>query len=135
MTTNDKIEVIFYNDFRRTTVKVKQVNPAIVVDEQGNEYFYNDHVLYDEEEDVKRRRIRSRRLITMTLMTRIDMMFDYKDIEDLKKIYDYITGTEFITDGYSDEEVETYLTDKINESMEDMDYDQLAELYNFVARM
>lgn len=135
MTTNDKIEVIFYNDFRRTTVKVSQVNPAIVVDEQGNEYFYNDHVLYDEEEDVKRRRIRSRRLITMTLMTRIDMMFDYKDIEDLKKIYDYITGTEFITDGYSDEEVETYLTDKINESMEDMDYDQLAELYNFVARM
>lgn len=135
MTTNDKIEVIFYNDFRRTTVKVKQVNPVIVVDEQGNEYFYKDHVLYDEEEDVKRRRIRSRRLITMTLMTRIDMMFDYKDIEDLKKIYDYITGTEFITDGYSDEEVETYLTDKINESMEDMDYDQLAELYNFVARM
>lgn len=135
MTTNDKIEVIFYNDFRRTTVKVKQVNPVIVVDEQGNEYFYKDHVLYDEEEDVKRRRIRSRRLITMTLMTRIDMMFDYKDIEDLKKIYDYITGNEFITDGYSDEEVETYLTDKINESMEDMDYDQLAELYNFVARM
>lgn len=135
MTTNDKIEAIFYNDFRRTTVKVKQVNPVIVVDEQGNEYFYEDHVLYDEEEDVKRRRIRSRRLITMTLMTRIDMMFDYKDIEDLKKIYDYITGTEFITDGYSDEEVETYLTDKINESMEDMDYDQLAELYNFVARM
>ena len=23
MTTNDKIEVIFYNDFRRTTVKVQ----------------------------------------------------------------------------------------------------------------
>lgn len=63
------------------------------------------------------------------------MMFDYKDIEDLKKIYDYITGTEFVNDGYSDEEVEAYLIDKINEFMEDMDYDQLAELYNFVARM
>lgn len=134
MTTNDKIEVIFYNDFRRTTVKVKQVNPVIVVDEQGNEYFYKDHVLYDEEEDVKGEEF-SLEDDYDDLMTRIDMMFDYKDIEDFKKIYDYITGTEFITDGYSDEEVEAYLTDKINESMEDMDYDQLAELYNFVARM
>ena len=134
MTTNDKIEVIFYNDFRRTTVKVKQVNPAIVVDEQGNEYFYKDHVLYDEEEDVKGEEF-SLEDDYDDLMTRIDMMFDYKDIEDFKKIYDYITGIEFITDGYSDEEVEAYLMDKINEFMEDMDYDQLAELYNFVARM
>lgn len=134
MTTNDKIEVIFYNDFRRTTVKVQQVNPAIVVDEQGNEYFYKDHVLYDEEEDVKGEEF-SLEDDYDDLMTRIDMMFDYKDIEDFKKIYDYITGTEFANDGYSDEEVEAYLTDKINESMEDMDYDQLAELYNFVARM
>lgn len=134
MTTNDKIEVIFYNDFRRTTVKVKQVNPAIVVDEQGNEYFYKDHVLYDEEEDAKGEEF-SLEDDYDDLMTRIDMMFDYKDIEDFKKIYDYITGTEFVNDGYSDEEVEVYLTDKINESMEDMDYDQLAELYNFVARV
>lgn len=134
MTTNDKIEVIFYNDFRRTTVKVKQVNPAIVVDEQGNEYFYKDHVLYDEEEDTKGEEF-SLEDDYDDLMTRIDMMFDYKDIEDFKKIYDYITRTEFVNDGYSDEEVEVYLTDKINESMEDMDYDQLAELYNFVARV
>lgn len=134
MTTNDKIEVIFYNDFRRTTVKVQQVNPAIVVDEQGNEYFYKDHVLYDEEEDVKGEEF-SLEDDYDDLMTRIDMMFNYKDIEDLKKIYDYITGTEFVNDGYSDEEVEAYLTDRINESMENMDYDQLAELYNFVARM
>lgn len=132
MTTNDKIEVIFYNDFRRTTVKVKQVNPAIVVDEQGNEYFYKNHILYDEEEDVKGEEFS---LDYDDLMARIDIMFDYKDIEDFKKIYDYITGTEFVNDGYSDEEVEAYLTDKINESMEDMDYDQLAELYNFVAKM
>lgn len=134
MTTNDKIEVIFYNDFRRTTVKVKQVNPVIVVDEQGNEYFYKDHVLYDEEEDVKGEEF-SLEDDYDDLMTRIDIIFDYKDIEDLKKIYNYITGTEFVNDGYDDEEVEAYLTDKINESMEDMDYDQLAELYNFVARM
>lgn len=134
MTTNDKIEVIFYNDFRRTTVKVKQVNPAIVVDKEGNEYLYKDHVLYDEEEDVKGEEF-SLEDDYDDLMTRIDMMFDYKDIEDFKKIYDYITGTEFVNDGYSDEEVEAYLMDKINESMEDMDYDQLAELYNFVARM
>ena len=133
MTTNDKIEVIFYNDFRRTTVKVQQVNPAIVVDKEGNEYFYKDHVLYDEEEDVKGEEF-SLEDDYDDLMTRIDMMFDYKDIEDFKKIYDYITGTEFVNDGY-DEEMEAYLTDKINESMEDMDYDQLAELYNFVARM
>lgn len=134
MTTNDEIEVFFYNDFRRTTVKVKQVNPAIVVDEQGNEYFYKDCVLYDEEEDAKGEEF-SLEDDYDDLMTRIDMMFDYKDIEDFKKIYDYITGTEFVNDGYSDEEVEAYLTDKINESMEDMDYDQLAELYNFVAKM
>lgn len=129
MTTNDKIEVIFYNDFRRTTVKVKQVNPAIVVDEQGNEYFYKDCVLYDEEEDAKGEEF-SLEDDYDDLMTRIDMILD-----DLKKIYDYITETEFVNDGYSDEEVEAYLTDKINESMEDMDYDQLAELYNFVAKM
>lgn len=134
MTTNDKIEVIFYNDFRRTTVKVQQVNPAIVVDEQGNQYFYKDHVLYDKEEDTKGEEF-SLEDDYDDLMTRIDMMFDYKDIEDFKKIYDYITGNEFVNDGYSDEEVEAYLTDKINESMEDMDYDQLAELYNFVAKM
>lgn len=134
MTTNDKIEVIFYNDFRRTTVKVKQVNPAIVVDKEGNEYLYKDHVLYDEEEDVKGEEF-SLEDDYDDLMTRIDIIFDYKDIEDFKKIYDYITGNEFVNDGYNDEEVEAYLTDKINESMEDMDYDQLAELYNFVARM
>lgn len=134
MTTNDKIEVIFYNDFRRTTVKVKQVNPAIVVDKEGNEYLYKDHVLYDEEEDVKGEEF-SLEDDYDDLMTRIDIIFDYKDIEDFKKIYDYITGNEFVNDGYSDEEVEAYLMDKINESMEDMDYDQLAELYNFVARI
>ena len=134
MTTNDKIEVILYNDFRRTTVKVLQVNPAIVVDEQGNKYFYKDHVLYDDEENVKGEEF-SLEDDYDDLMTRIDMMFDYKDIEDFKKIYNYITGAEFVTDGYSDEEIEAYLTDKINESMEDMDYDQLAELYNFIARM
>lgn len=134
MTTNDKIEVIFYNDFRRTTVKVKQVNPAIVVDKEGNEYLYKDHVLYDEEEDVKGEEF-SLEDDYDDLMTRIDIIFDYKDIEDFKKIYDYITGTEFANDGYDKEEVEAYLMDKINESMEDMDYDQLAELYNFVARM
>lgn len=104
------------------------------MDEQGNEYFYKDHVLYDEEEDAKGEEF-SLEDDYDDLMTRIDMMFDYKDIEDFKKIYDCITRTEFVNDGYSDEEAEAYLTDKINESMEDMDYDQLAELYNFVARM
>ena len=51
MTTNDKIEVMFYSNRRRVELTVKQVNPAILVDEQGKEYSYKDHELFESNDE------------------------------------------------------------------------------------
>lgn len=51
MTTNDKIEVMFYSNRRRVELTVKQVNPTILVDEQGKEYFYKGYELFESNDE------------------------------------------------------------------------------------
>lgn len=134
MTTNDKIEVMFYSNRRRVELTVKQVNPAILVDEQGKEYSYKDCELFESNDED-----------TYPVGCDFDFESCYSDLydevadriseldfEQLKKVYEKISGNEYrsILDDEDDER--EYYEEKIFEDLQSLDYDGLAEVYNFI---
>lgn len=134
MTTNDKIEVMFYSNRRRAELTVKQVNPTILVDEQGKEYFYKDYELFESNDED-----------TYPVGCDFDLESCYSDLydevadriseldfEQLKKVYEKINGNEYrsILDDEDDER--EYCEEKIFEDLQSLDYDGLAEVYNFI---
>lgn len=137
MTTNDKIEVMFYSNRRRVELTVKQVNPTILVDEQGKEYSYKDCELFESNDED-----------TYPVGCDFDLESCYSDLydevadriseldfEQLKKVYEKINGNEYrsILDDEDDEDDEReYCEEKIFEDLQSLDYDGLAEVYNFI---
>ena len=135
MTTNDKIEVMFYSNRRRAELTVKQVNPTILVDEQGKEYSYKDCELFESNDED-----------TYPVGCDFDLESCYSDLydevadriseldfEQLKKVYEKINGNEYrsILDDEDDER--EYCEEKIFEDLQSLDeYDDLAEVYNFI---
>lgn len=138
MTTNDKIEVMFYSNRRRAELTVKQVNPTILVDEQGKEYSYKDCELFESNDED-----------TYPVGCDFDFESCYSDLydevadriseldlEQLKKVYKKINGNEyrFILDDEDDER--EYCEEEILEDLQSLDeydeYDDLAEVYNFI---
>lgn len=134
MTTNDKIEVMFYSNRRRAELTVKQVNPTILVDEQGKEYSYKDCELFESNDED-----------TYPAGCDFDLESCYSDLydevadriseldfEQLKKVYEKINGNEYrsILDDEDDER--EYCEEKIFEDLQSLDYDGLAEVYNFI---
>lgn len=135
MTTNDKIEVMFYSNRRRAELTVKQVNPTILVDEQGKEYSYKDCELFESNDED-----------TYPVGCDFDFESCYSDLydevadriseldfEQLKKVYEKINGNEYrsILDDEDDER--EYCEEKIFEDLQSLDkYDDLAEVYNFI---
>lgn len=135
MTTNDKIEVMFYSNRRRVELTVKQVNPTILVDEQGKEYFYKDCELFESNDED-----------TYPVGCDFDFESCYSDLydevadriseldlEQLKKVYEKINGNEYhsILDGEYDKR--EYCEEEIFEDLQSLDkYDDLAEVYNFI---
>ncbi len=134
MTTNDKIEVMFYSNRRRAELTVKQVNPTILVDEQGKEYFYKGYELFESNDED-----------TYPVGCDFDLESCYSDLydevadriseldfEQLKKVYEKINGNEYrsILDDEDDER--EYCEEKIFEDLQSLDYDGLAEVYNFI---
>lgn len=134
MTTNDKIEVMFYSNRRRVELTVKQVNPTILVDEQGKEYFYKGYELFESNDED-----------TYPVGCDFDLESCYSDLydevadriseldfEQLKKVYEKINGNEYrsILDDEDDER--EYCEEKIFEDLQSLDYDGLAEVYNFI---
>lgn len=134
MTTNDKIEVMFYSNRRRVELTVKQVNPTILVDEQGKEYFYKGYELFESNDED-----------TYPAGCDFDLESCYSDLydevadriseldfEQLKKVYEKINGNEYrsILDDEDDER--EYCEEKIFEDLQSLDYDGLAEVYNFI---
>lgn len=135
MTTNDKIEVMFYSNRRRVELTVKQVNPTILVDEQGKEYSYKDCELFESNDED-----------TYPVGCDFDFESCYSDLydevadriseldfEQLKKVYEKINGNEYrsILDDEDDER--EYCEEKIFEDLQSLDkYDDLAEVYNFI---
>lgn len=137
MTTNDKIEVMFYSNRRRAELTVKQVNPTILVDEQGKEYSYKGYELFESNDED-----------TYPVGCDFDLESCYSDLydevadriseldfEQLKKVYEKINGNEYrsILDDEDDEHEEhEYCEEKIFEDLQSLDYDGLAEVYNFI---
>lgn len=135
MTTNDKIEVMFYSNRRRAELTVKQVNPTILVDEQGKEYFYKGYELFESNDED-----------TYPVGCDFDLESCYSDLydevadriseldfEQLKKVYEKINGNEYrsILDDEDDER--EYCEEEIFEDLQSLDeYDDLAEVYNFI---
>lgn len=135
MTTNDKIEVMFYSNRRRVELTVKQVNPTILVDEQGKEYSYKDCELFESNNED-----------TYPVGCDFDFESCYSDLydevadriseldlEQLKKVYEKINGNEYrsILDDEDDER--EYCEEEIFENLQSLDkYDDLAEVYNFI---
>ncbi|MFR7592564.1 MAG: hypothetical protein ACLUVC_14070 [Longibaculum sp.] len=134
MTTNDKIEVMFYSNRRRVELTVKQVNPTILVDERGKEYFYKGYELFESNDED-----------TYPAGCDFDLESCYSDLydevadriseldfEQLKKVYEKINGNEYrsILDDEDDER--EYCEEKIFEDLQSLDYDGLAEVYNFI---
>lgn len=131
MTTNDKIEVMFYSNRRRVELTVKQVNPTILVDEQGKEYFYKDYELFESNDED-----------AYPVGCDFDLESCYSDLydevadriseldfEQLKKVHEKINGNEYrsILDDEDDER--EYCEEK---DLQSSDYDNLAEVYNFI---
>lgn len=134
MTTNDKIEVMFYSNRRRVELTVKQVNPTILVDEQGKEYFYKGYELFESNDkdaypagcDFDLESCYS------DLYDEVADRISELDFEQLKKVYEKINGNEYrsILDDEDDER--EYCEEKIFEDLQSLDYDGLAEVYNFI---
>lgn len=135
MTTNDKIEVMFYSNRRRVELTVKQVNPTILVDEQGKEYFYKDCELF-ESNDENEYPVGCDFDLESCYSDLYDEVADRiseLDLEQLKKVYKKINGNEYrsILDDEDDER--EYCEEEIFEDLQSLDkYDDLAEVYNFI---
>lgn len=134
MTTNDKIEVMFYSNRRRVELTVKQVNPTILVDEQGKEYFYKGYELF-ESNDENEYPVGCDFDLESCYSDLYDEVADRiseLDFEQLKKVYEKINGNEYrsILDDEDDER--EYCEEKIFEDLQSLDYDGLAEVYNFI---
>lgn len=134
MTTNDKIEVMFYSNRRRVELTVKQVNPTILVDEQGKEYFYKGYELF-ESNDENEYPVGCDFDLESCYSDLYDEVADRiseLDLEQLKKVYEKINGNEYrsILDDEDDER--EYCEEKIFEDLQSLDYDGLAEVYNFI---
>lgn len=134
MTTNDKIEVMFYSNRRRVELTVKQVNPTILVDEQGKEYFYKGYELFESnDEDVYPAGCDfDLESCYSDLYDEVADRISELDFEQLKKVYEKINGNEYrsILDDEDDER--EYCEEKIFEDLQSLDYDGLAEVYNFI---
>lgn len=134
MTTNDKIEVMFYSNRRRAELTVKQVNPTILVDEQGKEYSYKSYELF-ESNDENEYPVGCDFDLESCYSDLYDEVADRiseLDFEQLKKVYEKINGNEYrsILDDEDDER--EYCEEKIFEDLQSLDYDGLAEVYNFI---
>lgn len=134
MTTNDKIEVMFYSNRRRAELTVKQVNPAILVDEQGKEYSYKDCELFEsnDEDAYPAGCDFDLESCYSDLYDEVADRISELDFEQLKKVYEKINGNEYrsILDDEDDER--EYCEEKIFEDLQSLDYDGLAEVYNFI---
>lgn len=134
MTTNDKIEVMFYSNRRRVELTVKQVNPTILVDEQGKEYFYKGYELFESnnENEYPVGCDFDLESCYSDLYDEVADRISELDFEQLKKVYEKINGNEYrsILDDEDDER--EYCEEKIFEDLQSLDYDGLAEVYNFI---
>lgn len=134
MTTNDKIEVMFYSNRRRVELTVKQVNPTILVDEQGKEYFYKGYELFESNDEDMHPAGCDFDLESCysDLYDEVADRISELDFEQLKKVYEKINGNEYrsILDDEDDER--EYCEEKIFEDLQSLDYDGLAEVYNFI---
>lgn len=134
MTTNDKIEVMFYSNRRRVELTVKQVNPTILVDEQGKEYSYKDCELFEsnDEDAYPAGCDFDLESCYSDLYDEVADRISELDFEQLKKVYEKINGNEYrsILDDEDDER--EYCEEKIFEDLQSLDYDGLAEVYNFI---
>lgn len=134
MTTNDKIEVMFYSNRRRAELTVKQVNPTILVDEQGKEYSYKDCELFEsnDEDAYPAGCDFDLESCYSDLYDEVADRISELDFEQLKKVYEKINGNEYrsILDDEDDER--EYCEEKIFEDLQSLDYDGLAEVYNFI---
>lgn len=134
MTTNDKIEVMFYSNRRRAELTVKQVNPTILVDEQGKEYSYKDCELFEsnDEDAYPAGCDFDLESCYSDLYDEVADRISELDFEQLKKVYKKINGNEYrsILDDEDDER--EYCEEKIFEDLQSLNYDGLAEVYNFI---
>lgn len=135
MTTNDKIEVMFYSNRRRVELTVKQVNPTILVDEQGKEYFYKGYELFESnnENEYPVGCDFDLESCYSDLYDEVADRISELDLEQLKKVYKKINGNEYrsILDDEDDER--EYCEEEIFEDLQSLDkYDDLAEVYNFI---
>ena len=135
MTTNDKIEVMFYSNRRRVELTVKQVNPTILVDEQGKEYFYKDCELF-ESNDENEYPVGCDFDLESCYSDLYDEVADRiseLDLEQLKKVYKKINGSEYCSILDDEDDEREYCEEEIFEDLQSLDkYDDLAEVYNFI---
>lgn len=135
MTTNDKIEVMFYSNRRRVELTVKQVNPAILVDEQGKEYSYKDCELF-ESNDENEYPVGCDFDLESCYSDLYDEVADRiseLDFEQLKKVYEKINGNEYCSILDDEDDEREYCEEEIFEDLQSLDeYDDLAEVYNFI---
>ena len=135
MTTNDKIEVMFYSNRRRVELTVKQVNPAILVDEQGKEYSYKDCELFESnnENEYPVGCDFDFESCYSDLYDEVADRISELDLEQLKKVYEKINGNEYRSILDDDEDEREYCEEEIFEDLQSLDkYDDLAEVYNFI---
>lgn len=135
MTTNDKIEVMFYSNRRRAELTVKQVNPTILVDEQGKEYSYKGYELFESnnENEYPVGCDFDFESCYSDLYDEVADRISELDLEQLKRVYKKINGNEYrsILDDEDDER--EYCEEEIFEDLQSLDkYDDLAEVYNFI---
>ena len=134
MTTNDKIEVMFYSNRRRVELTVKQVNPTILVDEQGKEHFYKGYELFEsnDEDAYPAGCDFDLESCYSDLYDEVADRISELDLEQLKKVYEKINGNEYRSILDDEEDEREYCEEKIFEDLQSLDYDGLAEVYNFI---
>lgn len=135
MTTNDKIEVMFYSNRRRVELTVKQVNPTILVDEQGKEYFYKGYELFEsnDEDAYPAGCDFDLESCYSDLYDEVADRISELDFEQLKKVYEKINGNEYRSILDDEEDEREYCEEEIFEDLQSLDkYDDLAEVYNFI---
>lgn len=135
MTTNDKIEVMFYSNRRRVELTVKQVNPTILVDEQGKEYFYKGYELFEsnDEDTYPAGCDFDLESCYSDLYDEVADRISELDLEQLKKVYEKINGSEYCSILDDEDDEREYCEEKIFEDLQSLDeYDDLAEVYNFI---
>lgn len=135
MTTNDKIEVMFYSNRRRVELTVKQVNPTILVDEQGKEYSYKDCELFEsnDENEYPAGCDFDFESCYSDLYDEVADRISELDFEQLKKVYEKINGSEYCSILDDEDDEREYCEEEIFEDLQSLDkYDDLAEVYNFI---